>query len=118
MDSFSAQAGESSASGKSKRGGKRKLNVASEDKIIGLISSVCEEMNKRLSELSARLQTKLMQKSNVLPFMRHLKKIPNLTTDERVVVMRYICKNVDELDLFFSLYDDAKCSLVQQILTG
>ncbi|GER31833.1 peptidyl-prolyl cis-trans isomerases [Striga asiatica] len=54
MDSFSAQAGESSASGKSKRHGKRKRNPEVEDKIIGLISSVCEETNKRLSELSSR----------------------------------------------------------------
>ncbi|GER50751.1 elongation factor G [Striga asiatica] len=75
MDSFSAQAGESSASGKSKRDGKRKRNVEVKDKIIGLISSVCEETNKHLTELSGHvLQTKLMQKSNELSFMRHLKK--------------------------------------------
>ncbi|GER25187.1 disease resistance protein, partial [Striga asiatica] len=54
MDSFSAQAGESSTSSKSKRHGKRKRNPKVEDKIIGLISSVCEETNKRLSELSSR----------------------------------------------------------------
>ncbi|GER49506.1 CTP synthase [Striga asiatica] len=55
FDSFSAQAGESSASGKSKRDGKRKYNVESEDKIIGLLSSVCQETNNRLSELSTRV---------------------------------------------------------------
>ncbi|GER25848.1 CTP synthase [Striga asiatica] len=55
FDSFSAQAGESSASGKSKRDGKRKRNVEPEDKIIGFLSSVCQETNNRLSELSTRV---------------------------------------------------------------
>ncbi|GER39345.1 UDP-N-acetylmuramoylalanine--D-glutamate ligase [Striga asiatica] len=66
MDSFSAQAGESSASGKSKRDGKRKRNVEVEDKIIGLISSGCEETNKRLSELSTHFTNQADAKSNEL----------------------------------------------------
>ncbi|CAA0828037.1 Unknown protein [Striga hermonthica] len=47
-----------------------------------------------------------------------LKQVPNLTTDERVAVARYLSKNVDEMELFFSLDDDGRCSMVHQILSG
>ncbi|GER45709.1 aspartate carbamoyltransferase [Striga asiatica] len=111
MDSFSAQEGESSASGKSKRDGKRKHNVEVEDKIIGLISSVCEETNKRLSELSVRFTNQGDAKEQRIAVYEALKKIPNITTDEKVIVARYLCKNLDEMDLFFSLDDVAQCSM-------
>ncbi|GER41175.1 sequence-specific DNA binding transcription factors [Striga asiatica] len=118
FDSFSAQAGESSASGKSKRDGKRKRNVEPEDKIIGFLSSVCQETNNRLSELSTRVGYQANAKQQRIAVYDALKKIPHLTTDERVGVARYLSKNPDEMDLFFSLDDDAKTSMVHQILSG
>ncbi|CAA0805971.1 Unknown protein [Striga hermonthica] len=118
FDSFSAQVGESSASGKSKRDGKRKRNVEVEEKIIGLLSSVCQETNNRLSELSTRVGHQVDAKAQRVAVYDALKKIPNLTTDERVVVARYLSKNVDEMELFFSLDDDGRSSMVYQILSG
>ncbi|CAA0805727.1 Unknown protein [Striga hermonthica] len=118
LDSFSAQAGESSASGKSKRDGKRKRNVEAEDTILGLLSSVCQETNNCLSELSTRVGYQVDAKEQRIAVYDALKNISNLTTDERVGVARYLSKNVDEMELFFSLDDDAKRSMVQQILSG
>ncbi|CAA0820202.1 Unknown protein [Striga hermonthica] len=118
FDSFSAQAGESSASGKSKRDGKRKRNTEAEDTILGLLSSVCQETNNRLSELSTRLGYQVDAKEQRIAVYDALKNIPDLTTDERVGVARYLSKNIDEMELFFSLDDDAKRSMVQQILSG
>ncbi|GER27008.1 ABC-2 type transporter family protein [Striga asiatica] len=117
-DSFSAQAGESSASSKSKRDGKRKRNVELEDKIVRPLSSVCQETNSRLSELSTRVGHDVDAKAQRTAVYDALQKISTLTTDERVAVARYLSKNVDEMELFFSMDDDGKRSMVYQILTG
>ncbi|CAA0835553.1 Unknown protein [Striga hermonthica] len=88
-------------------------NVEVEDKIIGLLSSVCQEMNNRLSELSTRVGQQVDEKAQRIAVYNALKKIPNLTT-----VARYLSKNVDEMELFFSLDDDGRSSMVYQILSG
>ncbi|CAA0843333.1 Unknown protein [Striga hermonthica] len=118
FDSFLARAGESSASGKSKRDGKRKRPVEVEDKIMGLLSSVCQETNDRLSELSTRVGNHVEAKEQRVAIYDALKNIANLTVDQRVGVAWYLSKNVDEMELFFSLDDDAKRSMVHQILSG
>ncbi|CAA0841292.1 Unknown protein, partial [Striga hermonthica] len=97
---------------------KKKRNVEVEYKIIGLLSSVCQETNNRLSELSTRVGQQVDAKAQRIAVYDALKKIPNLTTDERVIVARYLSKNVDEMELFFSLDDDGRSSMVYQILSG
>ncbi|CAA0815459.1 Unknown protein [Striga hermonthica] len=117
VESSSAQEDEISASSKRKRVMKRQRVVQHvEDEIVGMLSSLCDNANKRLTEMVTGPGIEQAAKEQRQSVYEAIKQIPELTTGQTVAVARYLCKNNVELDLFFTLDYDAKVTMVHQIL--
>ncbi|CAA0840456.1 Unknown protein [Striga hermonthica] len=103
MESSSAQGGDNSCSSKGKRSLKRKRVVEAEDQIVSMLSSLCENANERFSEFSKGAGFQNAAKEQRKAVYEELRLIPGLVTCQKVVFARYLCKNNDEFDLFFSM---------------
>ncbi|CAA0841476.1 Unknown protein [Striga hermonthica] len=117
MESSSAQGGENSVSSKGKRVLKRQREVQQVDsQIVGMLSSLCANANDRLAEIAKGAVFQNAAKEQRQSVYEALHEVPELSTGDKVAVARYLCKNNDKLDLFFTLDSEAKFSMVQQIL--
>ncbi|GER37362.1 homeodomain-like/winged-helix DNA-binding family protein [Striga asiatica] len=115
-ESSSLNGVESSASGKGKRVGKRKRFVEPEDQVVGLLSTLCEKADQRFSQMVERIGFQHDAKEQRKALYEALNCLPTLSTEEKFMVTKYFCKNNEELDIFFSLPDDTKASMVKMIL--
>ncbi|GER35699.1 MOB-like protein phocein [Striga asiatica] len=97
MDCSSTHMGESNASG-------------------GKSQTLVEKTDERLSQLVSRVDFQQYAKEQRKVDYEALESIPPLSTDEKLFATKYLCKNNEELDLFFNLKEYAKWSMVLLIL--
>ncbi|GER44584.1 GRF zinc finger containing protein [Striga asiatica] len=112
LKSPSAQGGENSVSSKGKRVlKKQRVAQQVEDQIVGMLSSLCENANDRLTEMAKGASFQNAAKEQRQAVYEALNDVRGLSTGDKVAVARYLCKNNDELDLFFALDSEAKISM-------
>ncbi|CAA0820421.1 Unknown protein [Striga hermonthica] len=116
IESSSPQGVESSASGKGKRVGKRKRVKDVEVEVVGLLSTLCEKADQRWGQMVERIGVQHDAKEQRKVLYEALKKIPMLSTEQKFIVTKYFCKNKEEMDVFFSVDEDEKASMVKMIL--
>ncbi|GER33090.1 GRF zinc finger containing protein [Striga asiatica] len=112
MESSSAQGGENSVSSKGKRVlKKQRVAQQVEDQIVGMLCSLCENANDRLTEMAKGASFQNAAKEQRQAVYEALNDVHGLSTGDKVAVARYLCKNNDELELFFTLDSEAKISM-------
>ncbi|GER39302.1 UvrABC system protein A [Striga asiatica] len=95
VDSESAHGVESTASGGIASGNVIRIWG---DQVVGLISTLCEKTDQRLSQLVARVGFQQDAKEQRQIIVGALKSILSLSRHQKFTVAKYLCKNNDELD--------------------
>ncbi|KAL8557149.1 hypothetical protein ACS0TY_004561 [Phlomoides rotata] len=115
---------ESSSAAKSK-GKKRKLYDETDERFIKAMNLFSEmtdsrfgEMIMQLGDLALRVGAGYECAKKRASVYEVLGQFQFLSLESRVHVSQYLCNNRNELDLFFSLPDDAKAVLVKKILNA
>ncbi|KAL8499882.1 hypothetical protein ACS0TY_019767 [Phlomoides rotata] len=104
-------------------GKKRKLHDETDERFIEAINLFSEKSDSRFGEMSLQMADLAQHVGYAYESSKKrasvyevLGQFGFLSLEERVHVSQYLCKNSDELDLFFSLPDNAKIVLVRKIL--
>ncbi|GER41987.1 RNase H family protein [Striga asiatica] len=108
--------GECSVSAREKRSRKRKKIVEEDNQFVGMLSSFCKEIAKNISDMVVRVGHAHDATKRRGKVYEVLKGMPNLTMEEKLLTTKYLCNKTKELDMFFSLDDDARVKMVQMIV--
>ncbi|KAG8388662.1 hypothetical protein BUALT_Bualt02G0148600 [Buddleja alternifolia] len=107
--------------GSSKSASKRKRKVVDEndDRFIDLMSSFCDKTDERMGDISRRIgfehDTSLSRKA-VFEALENLGS--SLDMEGMILVSHLIVKDTKNMDLFFSLPNDGRKTMVHMILQG
>ncbi|KAH6787392.1 hypothetical protein C2S52_006944 [Perilla frutescens var. hirtella] len=106
----------SSSTGKKSKSKRKRLIDSTGEKLVELMGAFCEETKSGLSDLTKKmgvdydLQTQRKSVYEALGVIRHL------SVTDKVHVAKKLVNNSKELDLFFSLPDEAKKEMVRQLI--
>ncbi|XP_073301192.1 uncharacterized protein [Primulina huaijiensis] len=100
-------------SGKKSVGKKRKRSAEIEDRIVDAMNKFSDMTHVSIDELSKKIGYDPVATKDVFDA---ISAIPGMTVDERVFVGDKLVENPKKLAYFFSLPDEARNSLVKQIL--
>ncbi|KAL8512092.1 hypothetical protein ACS0TY_018522 [Phlomoides rotata] len=112
-----------SNSGTKSTGKKRMVHDETDEHFIEAINLFSEKSDSRFNEMSLQMADLAQHVGSAYESSKKrasvydiLGQFDFLSLEERVHVSQYLCKNSDELELFFSLPDNAKAVLVRKIL--
>ncbi|CAA0811477.1 Unknown protein [Striga hermonthica] len=108
--------GECSVSGREKRSRKKKKVVEEDNQFVETLSSFCKETAKYRSDIVVRVGHAHDATERRGKVYDVLKGMPNLTMGERLLTTKYLCNKNEDLDMFFSLDDEARVKMVQMII--
>ncbi|PIN10930.1 hypothetical protein CDL12_16475 [Handroanthus impetiginosus] len=106
-----------SASEKRKRNRKKKLKEG-QDQIYEMLGTVCEKTDARLGDIARRIGHEFDVSQKREEVYAAIGKVGGLNLQEKLQVSKFLVKNTEELELFFSLPDEAKEKFVHMILAG
>ncbi|KAG8390995.1 hypothetical protein BUALT_Bualt01G0142000 [Buddleja alternifolia] len=109
------------AGGSSKSSDKRKRKVVdeNEDRFIDLMASFCDKTDERLNDISRRIgfeHDASLSRKAVFEALRDLGS--SLDMEGMILVSHLIVNNTKNMDLFFSLPNDGRKTMVHMILEG
>ncbi|CAA0811633.1 Ribonuclease H-like superfamily protein [Striga hermonthica] len=89
---------------------------APEVEVVGLLSTLCEKADQRWGQMVERIGVQHDAKEQQKVLYEALKNIPMLTTEQKFIVAKYFCRNKEDMDVFFSVDEEEKASMVKMIL--
>ncbi|KAG8371522.1 hypothetical protein BUALT_Bualt13G0096300 [Buddleja alternifolia] len=103
---------------KSKTSRKRKQADEEDDQFIAAFNSFSDKEDGRLGDISKRLGFEHDASKSRKEVFEALSEVSGLTMEEQVIVSHYLVNKTQSMDLFFSLPNDAKITMVKLLLEG
>ncbi|KAL8473674.1 hypothetical protein ACS0TY_030500 [Phlomoides rotata] len=123
VDPASFTASESSSATKENSKGKRKQIDVLDMQFVDTIGSFCDKSDSRFGQIAGIMGNITQRVGSEFDACKRrgqvyeqLGLIGYLTVESRVEIAQYLCNNPKDMDLFFSLPDDAKNVLVNRIM--
>ncbi|KAI3469109.1 hypothetical protein Pfo_025772 [Paulownia fortunei] len=107
-----------SASGNPTKCKKRKTIDSCEERIVDLMGNFCEQTNVRLGDLAKRIGYEFHASEKRTVVYEQLSNLGSLSLTEKIYVVKLLVNNSKDLDLFFSLLNEARLEMDQMILSG
>ncbi|CAA0824394.1 Unknown protein [Striga hermonthica] len=106
-----------SSSGGKKSSGRKRKSIKSADPLCNVMRSFSENTSARLCEIAKRIDYEYDVSQARKDVFAMVRGIQGLNLQEQLFISKILVKNVDELDLFFSLDEGAKAKFVRMKLT-
>ncbi|PIN22637.1 hypothetical protein CDL12_04655 [Handroanthus impetiginosus] len=103
---------------KKKKGNRKKKLKEGEDQIYEMLGTFCEKTDTRLGNIARRIGHKFDISQKHKEVCTTVGKVEGLNLQEKLQVSKFLIKNTKELELFFSLPDEAKGEFACMILAG
>ncbi|KAG8387484.1 hypothetical protein BUALT_Bualt02G0026000 [Buddleja alternifolia] len=114
--SFSQANTDGSTKTNSKR--KRKITDENDDGFINLMSSFCDKMDERLGDISRRIGFEHDVSLSRKVVYEAIGAVCTLGMEDMILVSQLILNNTENMDLFFSLPNDGRVTMVNMMLEG
>ncbi|KAG8376537.1 hypothetical protein BUALT_Bualt09G0073800 [Buddleja alternifolia] len=118
VQSMDVSRGTSSNVNKSKTTRKRKQADEEDDQFIAVFNSFYDKVDGRLGNISKCLGFEHDASNSRKEVLEALSEVSGLTMEEQVIVLHYLVNKTQSMDLFFSLPNDAKTTMVKLLLEG
>ncbi|KAG8375075.1 hypothetical protein BUALT_Bualt10G0062500 [Buddleja alternifolia] len=116
--SMSECCGGSSASQKSKSSRKRKTTDDDYDSFMPTLAAFCDKFDARLADISKRIGFEHGALKSRKTIFEALGSITWLDMEQKIYVSNILVENTKNMDLFFSLPNDAGAAMVRMMLEG
>ncbi|PIN21579.1 hypothetical protein CDL12_05719 [Handroanthus impetiginosus] len=118
-DTESMCASQIGGSASEKKKGNRKRNLKEgQDQIYEMLGTFCEKTDARLGDIARRNGHEFDISQKREEVYTAVGKVEGLNLQEKLQVSKFLVKNTKELELFFSLPDEAKEEFVRMISAG
>ncbi|KAK6122235.1 hypothetical protein DH2020_044023 [Rehmannia glutinosa] len=97
---------------------KRKQKYPESDRFLNAFENFCEKTDARLSDIAKRIGFEQDASSSRKSLYDALDKMTFLTVESKIAVATQLSKKTEELDIFFSLSDENKATMVKMVLEG
>lgn len=98
---------------------KRKMSECSSDPFVAAVNSFRDKLDARFEDIGRRLCFEYDNASNARRGLYGaLGRIPGLQMREKLIVAKFLVNRAADMDLFFSLPDEARAEMVKMILAG
>lgn len=95
---------------------KRKVSSNSSDALVEAVAVFCETVNSRLDEIAERRGHEHDVSNARKEVFSALSNIPELSMGDRIIAARFLVNRTPDLELFFSLPDNARAVMVNLLL--
>ncbi|GFP98739.1 hypothetical protein PHJA_002017800 [Phtheirospermum japonicum] len=112
------QEAESSATGKDRKGKKRKAVDSLQERFVALMESFFAKTDGRLGEMAMRIGFQQDVKLQRKAVFDALSQMHFLSIEDKLTVSKMLCKSGEDLDLFDSISDEHKMVMVKMMLDG
>lgn len=106
----------SSSTGKRSKSKRKRQVDSTDEKLVELMGAFCEQTKSGLGELTKKMGVEYDLQTQRKAIYEALGGIGQLSVAQKVHVAKLLVNNSKELDLFFSLPDEAKLEMVSQLL--
>lgn len=106
----------SSSTGKKTKSKRKRSIDSTSEKLVELMGAFCEETKSGLCDLTKKMGVDYDLQTQRKSVYEALGGVGRLSVAEKVHVAKLLVNNIKELDLFFSLPDEAKEEMVRQLL--
>ncbi|GFQ08055.1 hypothetical protein PHJA_002949500 [Phtheirospermum japonicum] len=117
-ETSTGQEAESSATGKDRKGKKRKAVDPLQERFVALMESFVAKTDGRLGELAQRIGFQQDVKLQRKAVFDALSAMHFLSVEDKLTVSKMLCKSGEDLDLFDSISDEYKMVMVKMMLDG
>ncbi|KAL8512146.1 hypothetical protein ACS0TY_018558 [Phlomoides rotata] len=104
-------------SGKKKKSKKRQIDESIGDRMVEMMGKFCEQTNENLQAIGKRIGYEVSLGEKRKKLFEVLGKLEVLTTDQQILVAKSLINNNKDLELFFSLPDDARTRMATLMVT-
>ncbi|KAG8380749.1 hypothetical protein BUALT_Bualt06G0048400 [Buddleja alternifolia] len=118
VQSMDVSRGTNSNVSKSKTSRKRKQADEEDGQFIAAFNSFSDKVDGRLGDISKRFGFEHDALKSRKEVFKALSEVSGLTMAEQVIVSHYLVNKTQSMDLFFSLPNDAKTTMVKLLLEG